>query len=143
MLGSSISSADVDLRAVTRETGEGSGVAHGDVLVRLVNAVVPAPSAGLADVRAAVLASLGVAGLVDAAAVIASFTINNRIVDANGVPLDRPMELATRALRDQIGTDAYATAANTPTGGRWSRMLAWLASMVVPRLLRWMGRRPR
>ena len=126
---------------MTRGSGEGTGVPHGDALVRFVNAILPQPGAALPEARAALEAAVGRGGLVDAAGVVASFTINNRIVDANGVPLDAPMELATRALREDIGTDAYATAAHTPTGGFLSGLLAKLAGWLLPRLLAWKARR--
>ena len=108
-----------------------------------MNAALGVDEAALDAARRELVAAVGDAGMIDAAAVIASFTIQNRAIDATGLPLDAPMELATRALRAEIGTDHYATAANTPRGGWFSGLLAGLLGWLMPRLIRFMGRRAR
>jgi hypothetical protein len=116
--------ASYDLGAVM-DPQRASGVAHGDVLIELVDAVMDAnaPRAGATSVtvdarlvaaRAAVVAALGDEALVDAAAVIAMFNQADRVADGAGIPLDEPLEMMTRELRQEIGVGRFSSAANSP-----------------------------
>ena len=113
---------------------------HGDVLVRFGNSTLGIRDGNLDRVRAEVVERVGDAGMVDAAAIIANFSINNRVADATGIPLDAPMEMATRSLRAEIGTNQYARAADTPKGGWLSAIGARLLRRLFPYLLRRSGR---
>lgn len=138
---SSENEGELELGAVTRGDGRGSGVPHGDALVALVDAALGRDDEALAAARAGVVEAVGTRGLVDAAGVIATFTMQNRIVDAVGVPLDAPMELATRGVRQALGVEEFGGASRTPRGGWILQVASWLASRLMPMLLRWMGRR--
>ena len=131
---------DLALDKITGEDGLGSGVPHGDVLVRLVDATLKADDAVLATAREAVIDALGREGLVDAAGVIGAFTMQNRVADATGLPLDTPMEMATRSLRAELGVDQFSSAAYTNKGG-WARaVVARLVEPLLPIFLRVIGR---
>ena len=112
-----------DVSQVTK-AGYGSGVHHGDVIVRLVDAVAGTDEDELVAARDAFVETLGPAALVDAAAIVATFNQMDRIADATGIPLDAPLELATQRLREEIGADRYASAANTPPTGAIKRAVS-------------------
>jgi len=57
---------------------------------------------------------MGPDSLVDAAAVIGCFQRLNRMADGVGIALDEQMVIMTAGLRNKLGIDDYATAANTP-----------------------------
>jgi hypothetical protein len=65
-----------------------TGVPGGDVLLALVDAALQRDEAKLVQARAALRASLGLAALIDAAAVIGAFDGITRIADATGIPLE-------------------------------------------------------
>src|SRR5688572_28390231 len=78
---------EADMTAITRETASDGGVAHGALLIELVDAVVY-PNADPAPARARLVAAAGPGLLVEAAAVLAMFHWNDRVADATGAPLD-------------------------------------------------------
>ena len=131
----------VAVGAITSEAGDGSGVPHGDALVRLVDATVGRDDEALADARRAVVVGLGPARLVDAAAIIGTFAMQNRVADATGLPLDAPIELATRGLRAELGADRFGAADRTPRGGWAHALVARVEEPLVPTVFRWLGRR--
>lgn len=102
-----------DLSAVM-EGGHAGGVQHGELLLALVDAVIGDDDARLAEARRAIVDTIGPEALVDSAAVIATFSQMDRIADAAGIPLDEPLEMMTRDLRDELGVAKFASAANTP-----------------------------
>jgi len=124
---------------VTRGSGEGTGIKHGDELVRFVNAVLGVGDGSLDAARSALVGAVSSPGMIDAAGVISAFTMMNRVADCTGLPLDPPMEMASRALRAEIGTDSYPSATNTPKGGWWSGIGARILGWLLPRLVRLMG----
>jgi len=131
---------EVALDKVTGEEGVGTGVPRGDALVRLVDATVNGDDAALAEARQAVVDAVGAEGLVDAAGVIGAFTMQNRVADATGLPLDAPIEMATRRLRAELDVDGYGASAYTERG--WVRaFLARLAEPLLPLVLKALGRR--
>ena len=73
---------EVDVGAVGR--GEAGGVAHGDVLSAFVSAVVDGEPAVLDAARGDLVATVGEAGMVDAAAVVANFEMMTRLADGTG-----------------------------------------------------------
>jgi hypothetical protein len=95
-------------------TERASGVACGDVLVELVDAVMEPDEARRTAARAAVVEALGPQALIDAAAVIAMFHQADRVADGAGIPLDEPLALMTRDLRSELGVERFTSAANTP-----------------------------
>ena len=87
------------------------GVAAGAVLTRFAEAV-HAGSGGsdgsdeaLAAARSEVIDAVGVAGLVDAAAICANFNMMVRIADGTGTPLDAGTVDPSADLRAQLGLD--------------------------------------
>lgn len=132
---------ELALAAITAEDGLGTGVPRGDLLVRLVDATLAADEAALSVARREVIDVLGTAALVDAAGVIGTFTMQNRVADGVGLPLDAPLELATRELRAQLGADRFAAAAYTGRGGAGRALLARLVEPLLPLMLRLLGRR--
>ncbi len=101
-----------------------SGVAHAEALVAFTEAVLGEDDEELTRARGELLDKVGPEGLVDAAAVVGNFERMVRIADATGIPLDAALALASEDLRGELGLDRFGSAANTPTAGRFSRVLA-------------------
>ncbi len=121
-MSSEISGEAVEVRAVT-DAKVSSGVAHGEALVALADALVGEDDAALERARERLLAALGPAGLVDAAAVAANFERMVRIADGTGIPLDAPVRMITADLRDELSLGAFRSAANTPVPMLGQRLL--------------------
>ncbi len=125
----------VELRALTAAGAE-SGVRHGGVLTRFAEAAVRGTPQELAAAREGLHGAMSPAAVVDAAAVVANFERMVRIADATGIPLDKPVAVFSADLREQLGIDAYGSAANTPpVRGAW-RVVARLARPLVPFFMR-------
>jgi hypothetical protein len=136
---------EVDLGVVTggARDGAGGGVPQGELLIAFAEATVETDDAALARARQSLLAALGPAALVDAAAVTSNFERMVRIADATGIPLDAPLAAITIDLRRDLGIDRYAAAAQTPAPSRVVRVLARLARPLLPRLMRLAGKSSR
>lgn len=94
--------------------GDGDGgVAHGRLLVRFADAFLTRDEAALAPVRDEVAAELGAAALVDSAAVVAAYEGLDRVADSMGIPIDEERIEPTAGLREQLGVNDFASAANT------------------------------
>ena len=65
-----------------------TGVPAGEALLGLADAALGRDADALVQARAAVRASLGLAALIDATAVIGAFDGITRIADAAGIPLE-------------------------------------------------------
>ncbi len=104
---------EYDVRSISG-SGTSSGVEHGEVLSRFAESVLGDDDRVLEVERAALQAALGAEAVVDAAAVIATFSKMDRIADATGIPLDDPLALMTEGLREEIGVGRFASAENTP-----------------------------
>jgi len=96
---------EADITAITREGASDAGVAHGALLIELVDAVVDA-SADPAPPRARLVAAAGPGLLVEAAAVLAMFHWNDRVADATGAPLDEFFIDYRRKIGAKLGLDA-------------------------------------
>ncbi len=105
-----------DLGALTDRRRD-SGVPHGDLLLRFVDAVMGDDESERATVRGEVHDTLGNDGLVEAACIVATFNQMVRIADGSGIPLDTPLDMATTGFRGDIGLEAFGSAANTPAAG--------------------------
>ena len=88
------------------EAQDGGGVPHGALLIRFAEAVVQGADAAAA--RHAVLAAIGAAALVDAAAVVALFNAIDRVADATGIPLEPEKAAATADFRAALRVGKYA-----------------------------------
>jgi len=82
-----------------------AGVPNAAELVEFAEAMLlgDAPSQALA--RSAIHELLGPAALVDAAALVASFSAVVKVADATGIPLEDYKEEATRELRAELGLE--------------------------------------
>lgn len=139
-----ISGQDLDLRAITDpRAAAASGIAHAAALVRFVDAAVAEDAAERAAAREALRTAVGPAGLVDAAAVVGNFERMTRIADATGIALDAPVEMMSADLRETLGLEGFASAAQTPRSGRLRTRFARVLRGLAFGLLRVTGRRRR
>lgn len=98
----------MDLHCVTdTEPSANSGIADGEYLLRLTDAVVGADVETLHLLRAEGLERMGNDAVVDAMAVAAGFNGINRVADATGTVLDSHMMTASRDFRESTGINRY------------------------------------
>ena len=136
--------AEVDYRGIAdSESAEASSVPGAGALVGLVDATLSADGGDGDAARERVRRELGSDALVDAAAIIGNFERMTRIADATGIPLDPPVNVATEALRAELGIDDYGSAAHTKSVKGWQRVLGRAIEPVARLGLRWVGRRAR
>ena len=88
---------------------EGSGAAAGvpcaAELIEFGEAMLRGDADRKSRAREAVYAALGPAGLVDAAAIVASFNAVVKLADGSGIPLEDFKAKATEDLREQLGLE--------------------------------------
>lgn len=102
----------MNLEALVRPELE-SGVPGGAELLDFAAAVIGRDRGRLDATRSALAAALSPATVTGAAAIAGNFSKNDRIANAIGIPAD-PRDLEpTRALRRQLGLDAFGSAQNT------------------------------
>lgn len=118
-----------------------SGVAAGDELVAFAEAAMVGSEADVRSARDGVRAALGDEAAVDVAAVIGNFERMVRIADGTGIPLDGPLALMTAEMSSEIGTDRFASAANTPKLNIFQRTLSRVVRLVMPLVFRVVGAR--
>jgi len=99
----------IDLRPVM----EGSAafredLAGSEALLKFSEAAVRGSERELDEARARVLAELGPAALVDAAAVVGNFERMVRIADSTGIPLDDFLAERSADFRHDIGIEAFS-----------------------------------
>ena len=112
LLRGSSPTSEIDLHAAVHANTE-NGVPHGALLNTFVEAVLGTDETQLDTARNAVVAALGPAALVDAAAIVATFMQMDRIADATGIPLDDFVVDATNDFREDLGLHNFASAQNT------------------------------
>lgn len=95
----------MEVGAALEGDGGAAGVPHGAVLVEFGEAMLGGDEARRAAARAAVLEALGTQGLVDAAAVVASFNAVVKLADGAGIPLEDFKAEATVELREELGLE--------------------------------------
>jgi hypothetical protein len=98
---------DYDLRNIHGQGLEDGRIAHAETLLAFADAFFAA-GGRLGDARAAIMADLGPAALIDAAGVVAIFNAVVRIADATGIPLEDYKEELSRDFRGRLGIDAFA-----------------------------------
>lgn len=91
--------------AALEGNGAAVGVPHAALLIEFGDAMLQGEAARRAAARAAVHTALGPAGLVDAAAIVASFNAVVKIADASGIPLEDFKEQGTADLREELGLE--------------------------------------
>ncbi len=112
LLRGSSPTSEIDLHAAVHANTE-NGVPQGALLNTFVEAVLGTDETQLDTARNAVVAALGPAALVDAAAIVATFMQMDRIADATGIPLDDFVVDATNDFREDLGLHNFASAQNT------------------------------
>jgi hypothetical protein len=100
-----------DLRAVTQGAAVGDcGVPEGALLIEFAEAILGDDEVRLARARAAIVAAMGAAALVDAAGIAGLFNAIDRVADATGTPLEEAKAADTASLREAIGIDEFDAA---------------------------------
>jgi hypothetical protein len=102
---SEISQVPVDVRAVTDPTIDPL-VPGGVALLRFADAVLTQPE-DIPALAELVIAEMGSAGLVDAAAVIGNFQMMNRVADGTGMPAGQGSRVRNAALIEMLGLDRF------------------------------------
>lgn len=85
--------------------GTGVGVPHGAALIEFGEAMLRGDAKRQAAARESIYRALGPEGLVDAAAVVASFNAVVKLADGSGIPLEDFKEAATADLREELGLE--------------------------------------
>ena len=138
-VSSEVSGIDADLRPITLGEEANSGVPAEAQLLHLVEASLDVErEAELPAARQALQKELGADALVDAAAVIGNFQRMTRIADGTGIPLDAPIAAMTADLREDLGINAFGSAAYTPKVGPLKR---WLFRLLAPLMIKRLRKR--
>jgi hypothetical protein len=87
--------------------GEGTGVPHAATLIEFGEAMLGGDQDRQSLARQSIYRVLGPEGLVDAAAIVASFNAVVKIADATGIPLEDFKEAATQDLREALGLERF------------------------------------
>jgi hypothetical protein len=83
------------------------GIPAGALLIAFAEAILGGHEARLARARAAIVAVMGAAALVDAAGIAGLFNAIDRVADATGAPLEEAKAADTASLRDTIGINEF------------------------------------
>ena len=86
-----------------------TGVPHWAELLALVDATVARDVAAANAARAALVAAVGEAAMIDAAAVIGGFDGITKVADATGIPLEPAKAEVSAAWRESLGIDRFVT----------------------------------
>jgi hypothetical protein len=100
---------EINLDAVILGQDADSGIPGGSELIRFTDAALQNPS-DLEAARAALVARLGEAEMVDAASVIGNFQRMVRIADSTGIPVDGFFAEANADVRDQLSLNDLPSA---------------------------------
>jgi hypothetical protein len=93
-----------DLRGVF-DDASGVGVDHAIELIRFADAAVIRDAEATRRARKAVIAAMGEAAMIDAAAVIGGFDGITRVTDATGLPIEPQKAELTADLRTELELD--------------------------------------
>ena len=96
----------IGLEAVM-EGGDAQGVDDGDALLAFAEALVARDQPATARARDSVIARMGTAAMVDAAAVASNFERMTRIADATGITLGERLEEPTASVRADLGLERF------------------------------------
>ena len=102
----------VNLSAVTDRSVD-SGVADGDILLNFADRICGPDEAAMDDARAALRESLGIGALVQASAIAANFSMNDRAANAMGIPMESFFLDDSQDFRQALGIDNFPSARNT------------------------------
>lgn len=90
-----------------------TGVPGGSQLIAFADALVGPDAAALARARVALDAALGADAIVGAAAIASIFSMNDRIANAIGIPMDPAFLKGTEDFRERLGINRFRSARNT------------------------------
>ena len=103
----------VNLLAVT-DPAVDSCIVHGEVLLAYADAVTGADRSALAPAIAALREAMGDGALVQAAAIAANFSMNDRAANAMGIPMEGMFLVDSQQYRTELGLNDFPSARNTP-----------------------------
>lgn len=141
-LNSEMNGKDINLQAITEGSDVDSGVAHGQLLSRLVELTLDNTDNSddsIATVRNQIVDAMSAEALVDASAIIGNFQRMVRIADGTGIPLDKPVAILSAGLRKKLGFNKFGSANLTP---KVSAMTQWLATKLRPFIIKKMTAKP-
>jgi hypothetical protein len=134
---SKVNGEDVDLGVVTAGDATTSGVPGETQLLALVEATLQGGSDDdIASARNNLAGKLGVAAMIDAAAVIGNFERMTRIADGTGIPLDDMMAALTVDIRAELDLNSFSSASYTPQVNPFKAALVRLLQPLILRRLR-------
>ena len=90
-----------------------SGIEHGDLLLAYADAVTGADAGAVMPAITALRAAMGSGALVQAAAIAANFSMNDRAANAIGIRLEGFFLADSGDYRTALGIDNYPSARNT------------------------------
>ena len=127
----------IDLQMVNGSSaGDAQGVPYADELASFAEAIAQRDTAKIECTRNHLAEVAGDVVMVDAAAVAANFQRMTRIADATGIPLDKPLVMATASLAADLGINGYTTAQNTPSLNPLERVASRLMAPLVPTMMK-------
>ena len=102
----------IELRAISDPRLK-SGIPHGEELLAFSDAVTGNDADELTRARAGLLQVCGPGALVQAAAIAANFSMNDRAANAIGIVLEGMFLRGSEEYRSALGIDRYPSARNT------------------------------
>lgn len=109
------SGLEIELRAISDPKLE-SGIPQGTELLAFADAVTGNDPDGLNRARARLVQVCGPGALVQAAAIAANFSMNDRAANAIGIVLEGMFVRGSEDYRSALGIDRYPSARNTLKG---------------------------
>ena len=97
---------EYDMHSVVEGVTDTSGLPQGDLMNAFAEGVCNRNPAQTEAARKGIVATLGEAAMVDAAAVIAAFNAYPRAADATGIPVEEFKLESTEDLRKELALDA-------------------------------------
>lgn len=134
-----VQGGSVEVSLVTASAEQLKTLSHGDDkvadaarLLCFADATVTGTAEDILQSGRRVREALGDEAWIRAACIVGNFQRMNRVADATGVSLDGPMQFVSSDIRKELGADAYASAAGTSRGSRWSALLGpWLRPWIM------------
>ncbi|MDG2332833.1 MAG: hypothetical protein P8Q97_01275 [Myxococcota bacterium] len=112
-LSGEASNQEVALGVVGGSQRGDAGVPHGELLVRLCEAMVAEDREAVAAVRSEMVAAMNEAAFVDAVGVSSLFHLMNRVANATGTPIDAFLLAPVSQIVEAIGADAFESSKDT------------------------------
>ena len=103
----------INLSAVTNSKLS-SGLEHGDILLAFADAVTGSNQAEMETTRAELRERMGEGALVQASAIAANFSMNDRAANAIGIPMESFFLADSVEFRALLGINDFPSARNTP-----------------------------